>query len=184
MRQWLPSSKIWEKKWAILLSVANTLAYATLFELSRPPQIEGIFREFSVDFYTPLAPRAALALNTPAFAVAASMAQLLGTLELSVIWGLGLLPAGALWYFIGLWIDRFQMPPRPISRHSWREPTRLVASSVLGLLLLFMAVTWPQALVTLHTGGIWNSFEVIAAVVVWPAFLGLVSIRTIWKGVY
>jgi hypothetical protein len=170
------------KRWAITLSVINVVLYVVLMAMSRTPRTEGIFKDYSIDFHTPLSLRVAIALDAPALFLAAALAQLVGKQEMGLIWILGVVPTIALWYFIGLWLDRFQMPARTTSRSAWREPNRLIGVVVLCGILLFAGWTWPRAFMSQASLDL--SFEIVACLIIWPVFVGLVALRTIWRGAY
>ena len=183
MRHSSASTRVRPRRWAIVLSVMNAFVYGVLVVLSRPPKAEGIFEGFVIDYHTPLAARVIIALNAPVIALAALIAELLGALELLVVLIFGIVPAIFLWYLVGLWLDRFQMPARPISASSWRDPSRLIGVAILSSVLLFVALIWPQVLASQHLAELW-SFDIVACLIVWPTFVGLVAVRTIWRGIY
>ena len=171
------------RRWALILSVANIVLYGLLAVLARRPSLEGAFANADVDFYTPLSERIAIALDAPALFIAYLTSRFVGNREWSFVWGLGVVPTICLWYFIGLWIDRFRVPVKSKYVSAWREPSRLIAAGVLCGVLLFIVFVWPGVLreePSLFERG----FEVVASLIVWPIIIGVIACRTIWRGAY
>jgi hypothetical protein len=167
------------RRWALILSVINVVVYGVLVATSRPPKIEGLFGNADVGFYAPLSERIAVALDAPALFPAMLIARLVGTQEKWFVWSVGVAPMIVLWYFIGLWLDRFHLPARSNSVLAWREPSRLIAAVVLCSALLFVGLTWQRA----FAGADWG-LGIVAGMVIWPVVIGVIAIRTIWRGVY
>lgn len=160
----------------------SVMLYLTLMIMSRPKKVEGIFADADIDFYAPLSERIAFALNAPAMIFAWRSDSLFDNQSWWFKWCLGLVPTFALWYLIGLWLDRFHLPP---TTHSsiWRTPTRLIAIVVMGGVLLLMGLTASKIYTSQLAPSEWG-FEVFASLVVWPVLVCVIAIRTIRRGVY
>lgn len=165
--------------WAKRLSVIGLIIYASLMAMSYPPKIEGVFADADLDFHASFSERLAFTLNAPAMLIAAHIDTVYGTGQWWFKWLAGVLPTFFFWYLAGLWFDRIQLPALQ-QYHSPRQGFAFRARNRLAWWIVCLAITVLLIIALFELYTLYWSFDMVSVLVLWPAIISALGIRTIW----
>lgn len=156
---------------AISLSI-----YVALMALARPIHIEGL----DVDrFSFSLPERVAIALNSPVVAFVWNLSSFVDYPQWWVKWCFGAVPVFLVWYSIGWWTDRYELP-KWLRSAAWLNWPRSIAVGLLGAVLFELGAHWLR---TSHELSADWMLDLVAAFVFWPILILTLVIEVLKGGV-